>query len=223
MRKAKPTNRGNQILAASAVMVILTFVITLYVYQVLPQTMISHWGINGEANGFMPKEAGAWIVPIISIALLALLYYIPRLDPLKANIEKFKSAYHVLIAALCGFFLYLQVIMLAINLGTNINMTQLLIPALGILFIVIGVILPMTKRNYFIGIRTPWTLHSDKVWDDTHRIGGRVFTVAGLIVFLSAFASPEHTFVLVFTSIIAAVAITIIYSYKSFKSLKNRK
>jgi uncharacterized membrane protein len=110
--------------------------------------------------------------------------------------------------------------MLAINLGANINMTQFLLPALGILFIIIGAILPLTKRNYFIGIRTPWTLHSDKVWDDTHRIGGRVFIVAGLIVFLSAFASPQHTFILVITCILAAVAITIAYSYKSFKSLK---
>ncbi len=219
MKKLGQKSKGTQIITAAMVMVLLSVIITLYVYPLLPPQMITHWGISGEANGFMPKEFGAWVVPIILVALLVLLYYIPRLDPLKANIEKFKSAYHILIAALCGFFLYLQIIILAINLGANINMTQLLIPALGILFIVIGVILPLTKRNYFIGIRTPWTLYSDKVWNDTHRIGGRVFIVAGLIVFLSAF-TPKHTFSIVFTSIIAAVAITITYSYKSFKSLK---
>ncbi|VVB75573.1 SdpI/YhfL protein family protein [uncultured archaeon] len=220
MGNTTPKRKGNRLIAVSALMAIVTIIITLCVYSLLPAQMITHWGISGEANGFMPKEFGAWIIPIISIAILALLYYIPRLDPLKENIDKFKSVYHMLIAVVCGFFLYSQLILLAINMDATINMTQLLVPALGVLFVAIGAILPRTKRNYFIGIKTPWTLYSDKVWDDTHRIGGRVFTVAGIIIFLSAFASPNHTFILVFTSIIAAAAIPIAYSYKSFKSLK---
>jgi len=219
MKSTHTKPKKSPVIIIATLLVILTFVLTLFFYSALPDNMAAHWGISGKADGYSSKEVGAWIIPILSIGILILLYFIPLLDPLKKNIEKFRSAYHALIAVLCGFFLYLQIIILALNLGLNINMGQLIVPALGILFFIIGVILKKTKRNYFIGIRTPWTLYSDKVWDDTHKIGAKLFKTAGIITFLGVFV-PQYSFFLLLASIIAASVITIAYSYKSFKSQK---
>ena len=200
-----------------AILCILTCIlISAWFYPAIPQNMTTHWGINGEANGFMPKELGLSIIPAIMIILLAILYYVPKLDPLKKNITDFKKEYENFIAVFLGFMLYTQVITIAINLGLETNMLQLLAPAFAALFFALGNLMSKAKRNYFIGIRTPWTLASEKVWNKTHALGGKVFKSIGILALLGLIL-PNQAIILVIAPVIIAAIYLCAYSYFEYK------
>ncbi|MCD6528067.1 SdpI family protein [bacterium] len=100
---------------------------------------------------------------------------IPKIDPLKKNLEKFRNYFERFFILLFLFLFYLYLLTIFWNLGLRFYIGQAMIPALAILFYYCGVLLEKAKRNWFIGIRTPWTLSSDEVWDKTHQLGGRLF------------------------------------------------
>jgi uncharacterized membrane protein len=92
-------------------------------------------------------------------------------------------------------------------------MSEAMLPALGVLFIFVGYLMRKAKRNFFIGIRTPWTLSSDRVWDETHRVGSVMFMVAGVLAFLGSLFGGTTAFWLIFVPIMASVLVTLVYSY----------
>ena len=124
-------------------------------------------------------------MPVVLAFLLLLFYVIPKIDPMKANIESFKVHYERFFVVLTIFLLVVQVQTTLWNLGTMISFNFTLPLLLGILFIFVGLLLEKSKRNWFVGIRTPWTMSSDKVWERTHQVGCKVFVVAGILSILS--------------------------------------
>ena len=198
------------------VVLVLLFVSTLagvLLWNKLPDPMASHWGINNQVNGTTPKFWGVFLMPIISLAMLSLFLVIPEIDPLKANIAKFRDAFNLFIAFIMLFLTYLYGLLLAWNLGFNhFQMSQWLLPALGFLFILVGYMIRKAKRNFFIGIRTPWTLSSDRVWDETHRVGSWLFIVMGIITMFTGLLGQAGIFVM-FAAILVAVLVPVIYSY----------
>jgi len=178
--------------------------------------MASHWNIRGEVDGYMSKFWGLFLMPIISVGLLLLFVLIPKIDPLKANIEKFRKYYDGLVVLMIVFLFYLYLLTILWNRGMRFNMIQLLAPALGILFYYCGVLVENAKRNWFIGIRTPWTLSSDKVWEKTHKIGGRLFKVTGVVALLGVLL-PDYAIFFVLVPILLVAAYTIVYSYFEYQ------
>jgi uncharacterized membrane protein len=166
---------------AIAALVILLFAVSAVFYPQLPDKLASHWNAAGQADGYSSKFWGLFLLPIISVAVTLLLVLIPRLDPLKANVEKFKGYYYGFIIVFLLFFFYLHVLTIIFNLGYVLNMTFFLIPAFAAMFYFMGMMVSKAKRNYFIGIRTPWTLASDMVWDKTHALGGKLFKISAII------------------------------------------
>ena len=163
----------------------------------LPDPMASHWGINDQVNGTMPKFWGVFLMPLISLGLFLLFLLIPVIDPLKANIAKFRGAFNLFIAFMTLFLMYVQGLTLAWNLGfTHFKMSESLLPAIGLLFILIGLMIRKAKRNFFIGIRTPWTLSSDKVWDETHRVGSILFIASGILALVGVLFGGVIAFLL---------------------------
>ena len=180
----------------------------------LPDPMASHWGINDQVNGTMPKFWGVFLVPLISLGLFLLFLLIPAIDPLKANIAKFRDAFNLFMAFMTLFLMYVQGLTLAWNLGfTHFKMSTSLMPALGLLFILVGYMIRKAKRNFFIGIRTPWTLSSDKVWDETHRVGSWLFIGSGVLAILGSFFGGMTAFWLLFVPLIGSAIFLVIYSY----------
>jgi len=180
----------------------------------LPDPMASHWGINDQVNGTMPKFWGVFLVPLISLGLFLLFLLIPTIDPLKANIAKFRDAFNLFMAFITLFLMYVQGLTLAWNLGfTHFKMSTSLMPALGLLFILVGYMIRKAKRNFFIGIRTPWTLSSDKVWDETHRVGSWLFIGSGVLAILGSFFGGMTAFWLLFVPLIGSAIFLVIYSY----------
>jgi len=160
--------------------VLASFAAGVYVYPQVPDRMPSHWNAAGQVDGYMPKPLSLFLIPFGSLVMLGLFLLIPRVDPLRKNIEGFRGYCDGFVVLLTFYLLYIQGLSIASALGYRFNMNQLLVPAAGALFVYLGVLLGKAKRNWFIGIRTPWTLSDERVWDETHRIGGRLLVLAGL-------------------------------------------
>lgn len=200
--------------------IILSFILSIYSYQTIPgKKVASHWNVKGEVDGYMLKFWGLFLMPIISLALYLLLLLIPKIDPLKKNIEKFRKYYDYFILMLMILLLYIFILTILANLGYRFNMNNTLIPAIGFLLFYIGIIMKKMKRNWFIGIRTPWTLSSDKVWKKTHILGGRLFIISGVIMLIGIFFQKYLFWFILIPILIAAIS-PIIYSYIIYRRIK---
>lgn len=207
-------------------LVVAAFALSIYFYPQMPEPMATHWNEKGEVNGYMPRFWGLFLMPLIALGLLGLFAVIPKIDPLRGNYGKFMPFYKGFVLLILAFLLYIHIVSIAANLGFSMNMTYLVIPPLAALFLFIGFMLPKAKRNWFVGIRTPWTLSSDKVWDKTHSIGGKLFLLYGLFILaLLPFYGliVEHFFWLIVGPILAMTASLFIYSYwEYYKGEKKR-
>lgn len=188
-------------------------------YPVMPEKMASHWNGAGIADGFTSKAGALAIIPIIAIACFSILIFLPRLDPLKKNFKAFESAYEKFVVTFLIFMLYLHFLILAANAGVALNMVQWLVPAFAFLSFMIGWLLPQVKRNYFVGIRTPWTLHSDEVWNETHKRGGNLFMFAGIVTLIGIFV-PKFAIWFILVPLVGVAIYTLAYSYFVWKRKK---
>ncbi len=199
-------------------LITLSIVIGVCAYPHLGEKVISHWNTVGEPDGYMPRFFGAFLAPIIAFFMFLLVFFAPRLDPMKANIAYFRKYYDGLAILFILFFLYLQIITLLLNLGYTSNIVQLLSPAIGGLFFYLGIVIRHTRRNWVAGIRTPWTLSSDEVWQKTHARSGYLFQTAGFIALLG-FAFPKLSFFLIFVPVVMAALYGVVYSYILYRKL----
>ncbi len=194
------------------VLIALSIIIGALAYPALPAQVASHWGANDQVNGHMSRFWGVALMPLIMLGMTLLFLVIPVIDPLKENIAKFRDTFNTFIVLIIAFMLYIHILTLVWNLGYTFPMSLAMIPALGLLFVFVGVLMMKAKRNFFIGIRTPWTLSSDTVWDETHRLGGRLFIVAGILSILTVFLGNAGLWIF-FGLILLASLIPVVYSY----------
>ncbi len=202
-------------------LVVALFAVSFWASPLLPDKMASHWNIEGDADGHMAKGIGTYLMPIISLVLLAMFIILPIIDPLRKNYKKFQKEYDGMIVVLIGFFLYIHLLSIGFNLGYSFNMTGLLAPAFAVLLYYLGIVISKAKRNWFVGIRTPWTLSSERVWKKTHKITGKLFKLAGFVA-LIGIAYPSHGLMLAVGVLIAASVFSIVYSYLEFRKEKRR-
>ena len=182
-------------------------------YPRLPEMAASHWNAAGQVDDYLPRFWAAFLMPLVSIGLLLLFLAIPVIDPLKANIANFRGYFNAFITLIILFMLAIHAITLAWNLGYDqFNIGSVIIPGVGLIFLFAGVMMMKAKRNFFIGIRTPWTLSNDTVWEETHQLGGKLFIGAGIVTILSAFLG-EYGFWILLPAIAIAGFVPIIYSY----------
>jgi len=186
----------------------------LSLWNQLPDQMASHWNANDQVDGYISRFWGVFLMPLITLGMFVLFLVVPGIDPLKANIAQFREAFNVFIALMVAFMLYIHGLTLAWSLGyQDFKMSAAMLPFMGILFIAIGYLLRQAKRNFFIGIRTPWTLSSDTVWDKTHRLGSILFMVSGAFAIIGGFFGGMTAFWLMFVPLIGSSLFLMIYSY----------
>lgn len=183
-----------------------------------PEQMAVHWNEQGVADGYGSRFMGIWFLPLMTIGLTLLLLGIPRIDPLKKNIDQFKKEYYTFILLFVFFFIYLHGISLLFNLGVQFNLLTVMIPAFAGFFYYIGVMMEKAKRNYFIGVRTPWTLADDEVWNETHRVGAKGFKIGGVITLLGV-VFPSLAIWLMMVPLLVVSVFIVVYSYVVFRRL----
>lgn len=192
----------------------------VYFYPQLPERVASHWNARGEVNGTFSKTWELLLVPLLSLGVFFLGLYLPRLDPMKENVEKNRKYVDVFFLVLILFFAYIHALTLAWGLGSRFNMTTAIVPAVGALFFYCGVMIKNAEQNWFVGIRTPWTLSSKSVWKKTHRIGGILFEISGLLSIFSI-VIPNASFAIVIGAIVFSALFSVVYSYVEFRKEKH--
>ena len=203
------------------IIILLSFAIGVYFYPQMPDKMASHWNSRGQVDSYMSKFWGLFLMPILSVILFLLFAIIPKIDPLKANVEKFKKYFHNFIVILILFLFYIYSLTILWNLGARFNLARLLVPALAVIFYYSGVLTENAERNWFIGIRTPWTLSSDNIWKKTHKRGGKLFKVVAIISLFGVLFPDIAIFFVIFPAIFIVIYI-IAYSYFEYqKELKS--
>ncbi len=197
---------------------LLSFAAGWLAYPYLPDNIASHWDASGIADGFSSKNSVLTTLPLMTLGLGLFMLFLPRLDPLRANLAGFLATYHGVILVIAGFFLYMQVITLLLNLGWRVNIITLLIPAFAVLFYFTGRMVEKARRYWFIGIRNPWTLSNDLVWEKTHRLGGRLFKGSAVLSLLGLLFPPVAFFFIIVPALGTALVL-MVYSYLTFRKI----
>jgi uncharacterized membrane protein len=150
--------------------------------------------------------------------LTALFAVIPSIDPLRENYRKFHDYYEGFILAFNLLMAVVQLQIILWNLGFTVSPNSLLPVPSGLLFIYLGLLLEHAEQNWFVGIRTPWTLSSRSVWKKTHSVGGKLFKLAGLTCF-GGMLLPEYAIWLILVSVLGVAAYTVVCSYLAYRKV----
>lgn len=216
-REPQPTlSRSTTIIALFVVAIEL--VIGVVAYPFLPAIVPTHWDAAGHVNGYGPKWVNLFLLPLINIGIYLLIRVLMAAGPHLAQQSKRvnTSILSLIVTGLSLFFLVLQLTLIAASLKIPVDITLMMSLALSALFIFIGNYLGKLRRNFWGGIRTPWTLASDTVWERTHRLGGWLYVAAGVISLPLSFVPGIRLFALV-ALIIAASLISAAYSYFAYQ------
>ncbi len=198
-------------------LIILLPLVYLYsVWNTLPETVPTHFGMDGQPNGWSDKSTLIFIIAGLGVGTYILFTIIPAIDP-KGKIESMGGKYFLFKLFMVLFMSALSFIIIHSAVTKTIGNGNLVFVIIGALFAFLGNYMQTIKPNYFLGIRTPWTLESENVWRKTHKLGGKLYFIAGLSAMILPFIMKEH-FQQVFLGIIlTASLIPIVYSFIAFK------
>jgi uncharacterized membrane protein len=186
---------------------------TLAAWSWLPERIPTHWDIHGRIDGWSARWPGAFVLPAIAMALWLVLPLLRRLDPRRANYDRFDDTFWLVMNLVLVSVAFMHLLMLGAALGYVTDMTRWLIVLLGAVVVVLGNYLPRIRSNWWLGVRTPWTLESEKVWRDTHRLAGRTFMAGGVIAMMAALLPPESRFWVGVGALMVAAFVPVVYSY----------
>ena len=208
-----------KLIIATTLITLLPILLGLILWNRLPDTVAVHWGADGQADGWAGKAYAVFGLPCLlaAIHLFAVLFTLN--DPRRKNINK---------KPLMLVFWLIPVLSLVTNgivyltaMGADIDVFVICFVLIGIVFIVFGNYMPKLQQNYTVGIKMPWTLNSTENWNRTHRLGGRLFIVGGILMILGGFSGgvlgEEGSLILVFGIILLCAVIPCIYSFWLFR------
>ena len=199
------------------ILIAVAFGVSLAVYGRLPDQVPVHWNWRGDVDRYGSRLEGAFLLPVIALLLWGVMRGLPKIDPRRANYEKFSGTYDIVISAVVTLLVALHLLVLGYALGLPIPLTRVIPAMVGILLMVIGNVLPRARSNWWIGIRTPWTLSSDRVWQETHRVGGYLMLASGALMLIAAALPSPLTVWIGLGALITSSVASIVYSYFSWK------
>jgi uncharacterized membrane protein len=200
------------------VVIALMVAFALAVYGRLPEQIPTHFDFSGEPDDWTDRFPGAFVMPAIAAAVYLLLFALRRIDPRRAHYDRFEGTYWVILNVITITMAAFQVLTLGLALGWPIDMGRAITVTVGLLFVGLGNYLPRIRSNWWIGIRTPWTLENETVWRETHRVAGWTFVAAGLALVAAGLFVPAGA--REWTSGVAlavGVAVPFVYSYLAFR------
>lgn len=221
MNKGIPTLSREQLRRDWPLIVLLLGLLALgiYFYPQLPERVPSHSNVRGEVDGYSSRFFGAFGLPLMNLGIYVLMLVAPSLDPKKASYQRFAGAYNVIRWSIIAIMSLLHIVVLMAGLGYNIDVGRVVQPAISVMFILIGNQMGRFKHNYFVGIRTPWTLANEEVWRKTHRVSGPIWVVGGFLGLLGTWLPAPYNFTIMMVAIIGASLVSLVYSYVVFKEI----
>lgn len=201
--------------------IVAAFIASAVVYPNLPDRVPTHWNMAGEVDDWSGRTWGAWMIPIFLVAMWALLRLLPAIDPRGSNYVKFGGAFEAIIVSVMLFMLGVHVIILRAGLGYPVAAERVMPVGVGILLVVIGNLLPRARPNWFVGIRTPWTLSSDRVWEKTHRVGGQLFVIGGILIVAAGLLAADWMPWVLGVVIATCSIVVVVYSYVEWRREKS--
>ena len=195
-------------LVLTSIITLIPIVVGLLLWNQLPEQMPTHWGINGEVDAWSSKAFAVFFFPILLLALHWLCVAASCADPKSKDYHPKMIALVLWICPVIG--LVISTLRYSAALGYALAVESILPLLMGLLFIIIGNLLPKCRQSYTMGIKLPWTLNNEENWNKTHRFGGKVWVVGGVIIMATAFAG---SFWILLGVLIVMVALPTVYSY----------
>jgi uncharacterized membrane protein len=191
----------------------ITLVFSAAVYSKLPEQVPTHFNVRGEPDDWTARTFAAFMMPVFAIALVGLFNVFPKISPRRQNLDRFSDTYWLIANLAIAFICALHVLVLGRALGWPVDITSATLLGVGIMFMVMGNVLPRTRSNWWMGIRTPWTMESENVWRATHRLAGKTFMVGGAVTVVAALLPIALRPWVAIGALAVAGFIPVIYSY----------
>jgi uncharacterized membrane protein len=192
---------------------------SLALYPSLPARIPTHWDIRGQIDAYGDKSWAVFLIPAVMTGMMALFAALPVLSPKPFQVNTFRSTYLFIMVLVVGLFGYMHAIVLLASTGRAIDFNRVLLGGMYLFFILFGNVLGKVQRNLYMGVRVPWTIASDRVWNDTHRLASWMFVACGIV----AFAIDMVGYPLIsFAPMLVALVVPIVYSFVHYQSLERR-
>lgn len=205
------------------IMIFLSGLTGYYFYHHFPATVVTHWNYAGTPDGWGSGHANAVAIPLVLAGMYLLFFFLPYLDPKKERYEQFAKVYHIFKSIIIGFLAIIFFATGLFNLGYQIPIGKIVPVLIGALFIVIGNYMGKIKFNWFVGVKTPWTLSSEEVWNKTHRFFGKIFIASGIILAINAWIPGTIGMIIFFANMAMLVLGGFIYSYIAYRQEQKSK
>jgi uncharacterized membrane protein len=203
---------------AGGAIVLLTAVASVLAAPDLPGEMAIHFDASGSPDRYTDRSLALAFGPLVGLALVVLFAALPRIDPLGENVAEFRDAYDAVAVTSVALIAYVHGLMIAYNMDLAVNVTVAIAPAIAVLYYVVGVLLDRAERNWFVGLRTPWTLSDERVWNRTHDRVAPLFKVAGVAA-LGALLDPSLAVYWLVAPVLVASLAGVVYSFVCYRRL----
>ena len=178
-----------------------------------------HWGLDGVPDRYGSKVEALIVLPIIAAVLTAIMWFLPRIDPRRAHLESSAKMWNAVTIAIAGLLAYVHVLLVLGAMGRRFDMTDYMIPAIAVMFIIIGNYISKTRSNWFAGVRTPWSMSSEYSWTKTHRLASKLFMGSGVLTLVTWLIAGAKVATVVFIAAILITAIgSVVVSYVYWKN-----
>ena len=205
-------------LIISSAVILIPMLAGLLFWDKLPDVLTTHWGINGKADGWSGKGFAVCALPLILLAIHWLCVFVSVKDP--GNKEQNSKAFRLVLWIIPFISLFTSGIMYSVSMGMEFDIGKIMLAVIGLMFVVVGNYLPKCKRNYTLGIKLPWTIQNDENWNKTHRMGGKIWVIGGLLMMFMMFLSEKVIPFVIVPVILIIALIPTVYSYVLAKKQK---
>ncbi len=209
--------KNNWQLVLRIFLIVLMIGIGWYFSDKLPDKVPVHWNWQGEVDGFGSRGQGLWTIPIMTVVIMIIFWFVPQLDPKREKYKQFAGVWEMFQSMFLFFMIYVYFISLYAAVAA-VDVGSWVMTGVGLLFVWLGNMMGKIRQNYFVGIKVPWTLNNEEVWNKTHRLGGWCFVIAGLLLTVNAWTKilVGPIFILAMT---ICLVVPIVYSYVIYKKI----